>query len=110
MEVAAERGVSTTDHRSQVVSKESLAAADAVFIFDRFNVLRLREVASVSADRVFWLGDFDPEWAGKRAIIDPWGKPLDEFERTFARIERCIDDVIEVVGEGASAKSIGETP
>ena len=25
---------------------------------------------------------------------DPWGKPLDEFEGTFGRIARCVDEVL----------------
>lgn len=95
--VARARGVEHGHHRSKVVTRELLAAADAVFLFDRFNVARLRQFGGMSDDRVFWLGDFDSEWTGKRAIIDPWGKPREEFERTFERIERCIDEVARVL-------------
>lgn len=110
LEVAASRGVPTHEHRSRVVTEELLAASDVIFIFDRFNARRLRKVGSVPNARVFWLGDFDPEWAGKRAIIDPWGKSIGEFDRTFARIERCVDEVIRVLSERAHAPATGETP
>lgn len=110
LEVASSRGVSTNDHRSQVVTQELVGASDVIFIFDRFNARRLGEMGSVRTDRVFWLGDFDPRWAGKRAIIDPWGKPIDEFDRTFARIERCVDEVIRALSERAHAPATGETP
>lgn len=96
--VARGRGVEHADHVSQTLTSEMLAAADAVFIFDRFNVARLRSVAGVRMERVFWLGDFDPLWAGKRAVIDPWGKDAADFERTFERIERCIDVVVTSLG------------
>lgn len=97
VEAAAARGVATAEHRSRVVTEASLGAADAVFIFDRFNATRLRAAGSVPRERLFWLGDFDPTWAGKRAIIDPWGKPLVEFDRTFTRIDRCIVEVVEAL-------------
>jgi protein-tyrosine-phosphatase len=79
-----------------------LTAADAVFVFDRFNVKRLRAAPGVRMDRVFWVGDFDPEWAGKRAVVDPWGKDTAEFERIFLRIERCVDEVAASLAKGAA--------
>ena len=93
--VALARGVDHRDHRSRVVTPEMLDVADAVFVFDRFNVKLLREVNGVRWRRVFWLGDLDPEWAGKRAIADPWGRPRAEFEEVFERIERCVDAALD---------------
>ncbi|MDT8340385.1 MAG: hypothetical protein RQ751_02645 [Longimicrobiales bacterium] len=98
--VAGERGVRHDDHRSQLVTPEMLAGADAIFFFDRYNLARLRRAAGVRPERLFWLGDFDSEWAGRRAIPDPWGKPEEEFQRVFARIERCVAEVWEVLGGG----------
>lgn len=110
LEVAASRNVDTGGHRSQVVSEALLGDADVVFIFDRFNARRLRKAASVPRDRVFRLGDLDPEWVGKRAIIDPWGKPVEEFERTFVRIERCVDEVIDVISGAECVPTTDVTP
>jgi len=90
--VASARGVDHADHRSKVLTPELLAEADVVFLFDRYNVSRLRRFKGTPPP-VYWLGDFDPEWTGKRAIIDPWGKSPEEFDLTFARIERCIEEV-----------------
>ena len=56
-----------------------------------------RKRADVDFNKVYWLGDFDPIWAGKRAIIDPWGKTLADFLSTFERIERCVDEVVAVL-------------
>ncbi len=97
LEVARSRGIEHANHRSKTLTPELLESADVVFLFDRFNVARLRRFGGRAPRRVFWLGDFDPMWAGKRAIIDPWGKPRKEFERTFERIERCIDEVARVL-------------
>jgi protein-tyrosine-phosphatase len=94
LEAASARGVEHSDHRSRVVNDALLAQAGAIFVFDRFNARDVRSTGRPSADRVFWLGDFDPEWTGKRAIIDPWGRSLSEFSTTFERIERCVESML----------------
>ncbi|MEX2375106.1 MAG: hypothetical protein WD942_05900 [Dehalococcoidia bacterium] len=96
-QIARARGIDHADHRSKVVTPELVDSASVVFVFDRFNVARLRGGGGIPGDRVFWLGDFDPDWTGKRAIIDPWGKSPEEFDRTFERIERCIEEVARVL-------------
>ena len=111
LEAASSRGIeATASHRSQVVSPDLLGAAEAVFIFDRFNLRRLRTETDADLERVFWLGDFDPEWTGKRAIIDPWGKPMEEFHATFERIERCVAEVVAVIDGTGRAPATDGTP
>jgi protein-tyrosine phosphatase len=97
--VAGERGIQHGDHRSRVVTREMLERADAVFFFDRFNRADLLRTPGVSRDRLYWLGDLDPTWEGRRAILDPWGKDEAEFHRVFARIERCVSVLERVVRE-----------
>jgi protein-tyrosine phosphatase len=98
LEVARARGVEHTGHVSRTLTRDLLDVADVHFVFDRHLARRLRGTDGARADRILWLGDFDPQWAGKRAIADPWGKPVEEFERTFERIERCIDEVVGALG------------
>lgn len=106
LRVAKRRGIDHGDHRSKLLTPELAEKADALFIFDRYNVARLRTSFPGHADRMIWLGDLDPKWSGKRAIIDPWGKDEAEFEETFARIERCVDVVLEVLAtpEGSGSR------
>ena len=107
--VARRRGVEHGDHRSKIITGGMAAEADAVFVFDRFNVARMRSQLPGLEGKTLWLGDLDPSWTGKRAIKDPWGNPESEFEVAFERIERCIDVIAEVLdptaghpGEGGS--------
>ena len=93
LEVAAARGIDHSDHRSRLVTREDMETADAVFFFDRHNKARLREYGFARWDRAFWLADLEPDWGGRRAILDPWGKPREEFERVFDRIDRCVHEL-----------------
>lgn len=95
--VARARGIEHGDHRSRLLTHELAASAEVVLFFDQGNRRRLRSVPGVRPGRTFWLGDFDPHWSGKRAIPDPWGKSAVDFQRTFERIERCVDEVWAVV-------------
>ncbi|MEJ2541652.1 MAG: hypothetical protein P8188_17090 [Gemmatimonadota bacterium] len=102
LEVAAERGIHHSDHRSRTLAPGELEVAEAVFLFDRFNKADLMRTPGVRRDRLFWLGDLEPEWQGRRAILDPWGKPRAEFERVFDQIERCVAELQRILAEAAA--------
>lgn len=99
LRVARSRGTDHGDHRSKLLTSEMAAKADALVIFDRYNASRMKSAFPAQTGRVFWLGDFDPVWSGKRAIIDPWGKSDEEFDVTFERIERCVAVMLEALEE-----------
>jgi len=92
---ARERGIHHDDHCSKVLTPGLLAGANAVLVFDGANASRLG--STYDPDRVFWLGDFDPLWSGTRAIVDPWGKEREDFQQTFVRIERCVNEVARIL-------------
>lgn len=97
LRVALQRGVDHSDHRSKILTPELADRADALFVFDRYNVARMKAAFPQQLKRTFWLGDFDPVWSGKRAIIDPWGKSDGEFDITFERIERCVASLLDTL-------------
>ncbi len=97
--VARARGIDHSDHCSKTVTQQQMADADLVFIFDRYHVKRLKSSGLWDARKVYWLGDLDPSWPGSRAIHDPWGKELEDFEAAFQRIERCVLAFAELASE-----------
>lgn len=93
IEAAAERGVYHAANVSRLVSREMIDHADVIFVFEASHARKLRELSEKRTPPVFLLPDFDSVWAGKRVIADPWGKSLEDFRRTFTRIDRCLDTV-----------------
>lgn len=92
--VARERGIDHESHRSRLVDRALLLRADAVVVFDRSHMRRLRRAAPEHARRAVLLGDLDPVWSGERSIPDPYGEPVDVFRHTFDRIERCLEVLV----------------
>ena len=97
VDAARRRGLESSGHRSRVIAGEDVDESTAVFVFDRFNQRDVFRLPGLDPTKVFWLGDFDPEWAGKRAIIDPWGRGEAFFAATFDRIDRCVAEVAAVL-------------
>lgn len=95
---ATARRIDHAHHRSKLVTPEIVRFADVVFVFDGANFARLGREHGREVGAVFWLGDFDPVWAGERAIRDPWGRDVVEFRKTFSRIERCIASALGALG------------
>jgi hypothetical protein len=44
---------------------------------------------SVPRKRIVVAGDLDPLPSPTRAIVDPWGQPIDVFVSSFNRLDRC---------------------
>jgi protein-tyrosine-phosphatase len=85
---AAEKGIDLAGHRSSLVTRDDLRAADLIVIFDRRNWLALRALAPELMDRVAFLGAADT--SKSLEIDDPYGGDMDTFRRCYARIEDAL--------------------
>jgi protein-tyrosine phosphatase len=82
--VAREHGLDLGGHRSRLLTSELVGQADLVVALDR----QARDAAG-------GLGG-----AGKTRLLDvadPVGRGLDEYRRTFARLERGLDPILEAL-------------
>ena len=86
--VAHRRGLDLTVHRSRLLTREVLASVDLVIVMDEAQARYLVEGVGILEDRVIIAGDLDP-LAGARGIRDPWLEPLEVFETSYARLDRC---------------------
>jgi protein-tyrosine-phosphatase len=84
------------DHRSRLVTEASLRAADLVLVMDPRQARSLRSRFGFGDSLV--LGDLDPEPVRRRPIRDPIFQPPDVFRRVYARIDRCVDGMLDALG------------
>ena len=88
VEVAGDRSVDLSGHRSRLVEANSMEAADLVFVMERGQRSDLRR--RFPAARIILLGDLDPEAQARRRILDPVAQPAEVFRDVYERIDRCV--------------------
>lgn len=96
LRVAGERGVDLEDHRSDLVTDASLREAGLVVVMDPNQSRALRRRHGFTASLV--LGDFDPGPIRQRRIRDPIFQPPELFREVYARIDRCVDGMLDALG------------
>ena len=88
VEVAAERGLDLSRHRSRVLTPLEVQSADLVVVMDSMQRRALRVL--FGGDGLL-LGDLDPAHIERREIEDPVEQPKEVFERSYSRIDRCVN-------------------
>jgi len=91
-EAARQRRLDLSLHVSKVVTGEIARPHDLIVVMEPRQRGALRRHVGATAP-VVNLGDLDPEPAEMRAILDPWGKDLEVFQSSFARIDRCLAEL-----------------
>lgn len=91
---AARRGIDLSEHRSQLLTPALAAEAQVILVMDLRQQRMVCERFGRAPQVVMLLGDLDPEPITTRAIHDPVDQPLEVFEESYARIERCVDGFV----------------
>ena len=102
---AARRGIDLSEHRSQLLTPVLAAEAQLVIVMDARQQRMVCERFGRLPSEVMLLGDLDPEAIETRAIHDPIDQPLAAFERSYARIERCVTVLVSSLGAAPIARS-----
>jgi len=97
LHVAATRGVDLSGHRSRLLVPSDVYAADLVLVMDATQRWGIRALFGRSNNDIIMLGDLDPQRIETREVQDPFSQPKEVLERSYSRIERCIDEVIRAV-------------
>jgi protein-tyrosine-phosphatase len=96
---AARRGVDLAAHRSQLLTAETARRADLIVVMDPAQGRAIRDrFGRLRRDIV--LGDLDPAPLARRTIQDPVDQCLEVFEQSYARIERCVVELVQALGVG----------
>jgi protein-tyrosine-phosphatase len=86
---AATYGVDLADHRSRLLTRDDLAAAPTIFVFDLQNVVRVGVRHPRALARTHLLGSLDGD--PQVLIADPQDPPTPMLGPTMARIARAVD-------------------
>ena len=87
--VSAERGLNLSTFRSRLLVPAVVRDADLIVVMDGYQARQLERYFRVPRKRVVVAGDLDPVPSASRAIVDPWGQPMDVFVSSFNRLDRC---------------------
>ncbi len=97
LQAAAGRGIDMTDHRSRLLDADSVRAADLVVTMDVHQARDISQRFGKPPKQVVLLGDFDPRSSDGRTIMDPVDLPVEAFDRVYARIEQCADQLVRAI-------------
>ena len=86
---AAERGLNLSTFRSRPLVSAVVREADLIVVMDEQQAQHIERDFSVPCKRIVVAGDLDPHPSATRAIVDPWGQPIDVFVSSFNRLDRC---------------------
>ncbi|HEX8272388.1 MAG TPA: hypothetical protein VF615_07020 [Longimicrobiaceae bacterium] len=105
--VAARRGVDLSAHRATLLTRETARTAGLVVVMgedQRRSVVRDfgREPRGIVV-----LGDLDPLPIDLRTVRDPWRQPEAAFEDSYARIDRCVAELVRALAGAAAAPDAG---
>ncbi len=91
---AARHGIDLAGHSSQLVVAALARAADLIVVMEELQARSICERFGRSPRDVLLLGDLDPLPATSRAIEDPVEQDAAVCERVYARIERCVGELV----------------
>ena len=90
-------GVSLDGHRSRTLDHSLVRWAGALVCMDLKDARLLDEGFPDAKGKAFFLGTFGPE--PDVAIADPWGRPLEEYRRSYEKIRASVNGLVEILRE-----------
>jgi len=94
---ATEFGVDLAHHRSRLVTTETVRRATLIVVMGSEQARSIRRRFGSRTAAMLLLGDLDPLPGSSRDIADPWGQPREVFDACYARIDRCVHELVRTV-------------
>lgn len=101
VEVAQRMGVSLKGHRSVGITEEMVKSADMLIVMEAWHIQRLRGLYPAFRDKMFLLplfrADLNPTQNSfyRFNISDPYGADRETYLAAFARIEECLQGLLD---------------
>jgi len=97
-ELARERGLDLTGHRSRAVTVDLVDDATHIFAMSRGHLADLLEDYPEAEDKVYLVSEFAAEDALRgRDLSDPFGGGLEDYHDTLSRLERLLPSVFNYI-------------
>ncbi len=100
--VALEHGLDLSAHRSRLLTRELVEAADLILTMGRSHVARAEMLGG--AGRAFLLGEFAGREGPAVEVRDPFGGELTQYREAFREIAALIEAAAERLAEGRRAR------
>jgi protein-tyrosine phosphatase len=100
-EEARRRGIDLSQHRSVLINGAMVSEWDLVVVMEERQARKLTSKYGIRPDRILILGDLDPKSIDRRTIADPWRTPETVLEPSYARVERCVRVLLDIVASGS---------
>jgi protein-tyrosine-phosphatase len=96
IDVLHRQGIDAASHRTMPISKDLIAKANLILVMEHFQKDRVLEISPDAQGKVYLLREFqkDPKEIVESQILDPVGKPLEVYERTFDLIKEDIENLV----------------
>lgn len=92
---AARVGLDLTASRSKLLTAELVDQASLIVVMAAEQATRIQSTHAVDPAKLLVLGDLDPLPIATRSIRDPWKGSAEVFDKSYARIDRCIRVMID---------------
>lgn len=99
--VAMEHGLDLSTHRSRVLSKELVGAAQLILVMGPHHLERVAALGG--KERAHLLTDFASRGANTAPVGDPFGGDLDAYRATFTELKAAIELVLDRVASERGA-------
>lgn len=96
VEVASKRGINIENHRSKVINKGLVDSSSLILTMSRRHRDEIIKNYPGAAEKTFTLAEFASESGD---IEDPIGMGKDAYERTFERLYKIIEGIVDKIIE-----------
>ena len=97
--------IDLSEHRSQKVNEELVAASDMIFAMEAWHFRSLRKNFPHHREKVFLMAPFEKTAVVRHDLFDvlnirdPYGRDLKEYESCFKRIDACLQGLFSLMQE-----------
>ncbi|UMZ75119.1 low molecular weight protein arginine phosphatase [Natranaerofaba carboxydovora] len=96
-EVVEKNGGDLSSHASRQLKPDMIEKADYVFTMTLSHKEGVIQMMPEASDKIYTLKEFVEEESADLDIVDPFGKAIEIYEKTYKEIESAIEKLLELI-------------